>query len=96
MGQGANAVPATRIIQGVVGHAVDRRGKRHLVDGILDYVDNWLLSLVGMGVVAGDRAPASVQALVSQLKKNGLSQAFLPFPAFAPLQLFQRLRQNGR
>lgn len=29
---------------------MNRRGKRHLIDGLLDYVDNVLLDMIGMGV----------------------------------------------
>ncbi|MBA7539669.1 hypothetical protein ES705_31949 [subsurface metagenome] len=49
-GQGANAIPATRIVQGIAGVALNRRGKRHLVQGFIDYVDNWLLDQMGYGV----------------------------------------------
>lgn len=67
MGQGANAVPATRIIQGVVGHAAGRRGKRHLVQGIIDYVDNYLLEMVGMGVGRARAAP-TISSLVRKIR----------------------------
>jgi len=52
MGQGANAVPAANIAYGISGHVLGRRGKACLVHGVIDYVDNWLLSLIGMGVGA--------------------------------------------
>lgn len=53
MGQGANAVPMTRIVQGAVGYGLKRRGKAHLIRGIIDYVDNYLLSRIGYGVRPG-------------------------------------------
>lgn len=53
MGAGVNAVPTVRILQGFAGHAMNRRGKRHLIDGLLDYIDNVLLDMIGMGVGVG-------------------------------------------
>lgn len=59
MGQGANAVPLTRVVQGFAGYGLNRRGKSHLIRGIIDYIDNYLLSALGFGVRPG--APKKLQ-----------------------------------
>ncbi len=46
------SLPMTRVIQGVAGHALDRRGKRRLVDGILDLVALWLAGGLGRNGVS--------------------------------------------
>ncbi|GAH35400.1 unnamed protein product, partial [marine sediment metagenome] len=67
-GQGANAVPAMRIVQGIAGVAFDRRGKRHLVQGVIDYVDNWLLEKMGYGVGVSPVTTFSIDNLLTPLK----------------------------
>ncbi len=67
-GFGANAVPATRIVQGIAGVAMDRRGKRHLVQGTIDFVDNWLLDVLGHGVGSSPGATPSISKLLTPLK----------------------------
>jgi len=67
-GFGANAVPATRIVQGIAGVAMDRRGKRHLVQGTIDFVDNWLLDVLGHGVNSSPAAAPSISKLLTPLK----------------------------
>ena len=42
LGKTPTALPMTRVIQGLAGHALDRRGKARLVPGILDLVTLWL------------------------------------------------------
>lgn len=68
MGFGANAVPATRIVQGIAGVGMDRRGKRHLVQGTIDFVDNWLLDVLGHGVGSSLSGPPSINGLIAPLK----------------------------
>jgi hypothetical protein len=41
-GKTAVALPMTRVVQGLAGHALDRRGKSRLVPGILDLISLWL------------------------------------------------------
>lgn len=42
LGKNATALPMTRVVQGLAGHALDRRGKARLVPGILDLITLWL------------------------------------------------------
>ena len=42
-GLGSKAVPATRIVQGLAGHLMNRRGKDRLIYGLIDFLDMMLL-----------------------------------------------------
>jgi hypothetical protein len=42
LGKTPAALPITRTLQGLAGHAMDRRGKRHAIQGILDLFTLWL------------------------------------------------------
>ena len=66
LGKTVGALPMTRVIQGVAGHALDRRGKRRLVDGVLDLVTIWLStgSLLGNGFGGGG---AGVRSALSKI-----------------------------
>ncbi|MBA7539868.1 hypothetical protein ES705_32153 [subsurface metagenome] len=70
MAFGAYALPATRICQGLAGVAMDRRGKRHLVSGVIDFIDNWLLEMMGYGVsrIPSMSGPPSINSLLTPLK----------------------------
>ncbi len=69
LGYGVYAVPATRIVQGLAGMALDRRGKRHLVAGTIDFIDNWLLQQLGFGVGRSTiSTPVSISNVLRPLK----------------------------
>ena len=42
LGKTPSALPITRTLQGVAAYAMDRRGKRHAVQGIIDLLTLWL------------------------------------------------------
>lgn len=47
-GMGEARLPMTRVVQGISGHALDRRGKGRLQYGILDLVDVYLAQGAGI------------------------------------------------
>lgn len=49
LGKTATALPMTRAVQGLAGHALDRRGKARLVPAILDLITLWLAGGFGNG-----------------------------------------------
>lgn len=48
LGKTPAALPITRTLQGLAAHAMDRRGKRHAIQGILDLVTLWLAGGIGV------------------------------------------------
>ena len=55
LGKTPAALPITRTLQGLAGHAMGRRGKRHAIQGIIDLLTLWLAGGIGVGV--GARLP---------------------------------------
>ena len=47
-GMGEARLPFTRCVQGVAGHALDRRGKGRLQYGIIDLIDVYLAQGAGL------------------------------------------------
>ena len=43
LGSSASGLATTRVIQGIQGHALNRRGKARLIYGLIDLIDLWLL-----------------------------------------------------
>ena len=43
LGASASGLATTRVIQGIQGHALGRRGKARLIYGIIDLIDLWLM-----------------------------------------------------
>jgi len=49
LGKTPAALPMTRTAQGIAAYAMDRRGKRHAVQGIIDLLTLWLAGGFGVG-----------------------------------------------
>ncbi len=49
LGKTPAALPITRTLQGIAAYGLDRRGKRHAIQGILDLVTLWLAGGFGGG-----------------------------------------------
>lgn len=60
LGKTPAALPMVRAVQGIQGHALDRRGKARMVPAILDLISIWLAG--GFG----DRAAAPAGGLLGQ------------------------------
>lgn len=58
LGNNVTALPTTRVIQGLAGIALDRRGKSRLVPGILDLISIYLAGGYGGGL-GGILAPVT-------------------------------------
>ena len=43
LGASASGLATTRVIQGIQGHALGRRGKQRLIYGLIDLIDLWLM-----------------------------------------------------
>lgn len=67
LGGSVTALPMTRTIQGIAGHALGRRGKARMIPGILDLISIWLAG----GFRNGARAPgiSGISDALVQLRK---------------------------
>ena len=53
-GMGEARLPFTRVVQGIAGHALNRRGKARLVYGISDLIDVYLMQGAGLDKIADE------------------------------------------
>lgn len=73
LGQSVAALPMVRTIQGIQGHVLDRRGKRRLVDGILDLITIWVSRASGRdGFRLGGGNGFQLESIVNLLKVRPL------------------------
>lgn len=66
LGRTPAALPATRVVQGLAGYALDRRGKGRAVYGILDLVALWLSGALGGG---GGGRGGNLQSIFNDLQQ---------------------------
>ena len=70
LGKTPAALPITRTLQGLAAHAMDRRGKRHAVQGIIDLLTLWLAGgFGGRNGVSRTGAQGNLSGILVQLQQ---------------------------